>query len=836
MAPVVSVLTAVHDPERSHLEACLASVRAQTLSDWQHVIVDDGSTAPHVAELLDLAAADPRVVVVRRPSAGGIVAASRDALERATGTFVALLDHDDLLEPHALAAMVGALGDDGDLAYSDHDVIGADGSPGRSCLKPDFSPEHLRNQNYVLHLVVARRALVVDVGGFREGFDGAQDHDLLLRLVERTDRVRHVPEVLYHWRRAAASVAADPSAKPWAYAAGERAVREHCERIGLDADVVPGPISGTYRVRRRVADPPRVSVVIPTRGTSRRVWGVTRCFVVEAVRSLVERSTYPDLEFVVVHDSVTPQPVLDLLRLIAGERLRLVEFTEPFNFSTKINVGVAASSGELVLILNDDTELIAPDSIEAMVAHLADPTVGMVGAKLLFADGTIQDAGHVYHGSVLPGLAGWSGNGVGPGQLRPLAVEREVSGVTAAAAMVRRSVHDEVGGLDPVLWMNFNDVDYCLKVRRTGRRIVWSPYASWYHFESQTRPPSAEPEEFDELDRRWHHEINHDPYYNPNFVERRADWLERPWRSGTEAVYGDGPERSTIGWLLSVLRRDVSARRPLSIVDKFAPLLLAVCLVVCSRISTDWVDVPPPRRFAAGIVPAAVWWALVQFSVYRERWPMVAGLAVLASPFVMGALGGATGTALVWSAVLLAGVGLRLLFRRSRLVGGAALGGLVALAVSSWWGHGAPRFASGDFVAADELAGVAQVAAIVVWSLSVVLVLAWTWSTGRRGAVAGVIAVVAAVTAVGAAVGQLDAVAVMSLLPSLAVAVLASSTDPEAGGARRTATWSMAAVAASWTLATLAAVPGRSASSVVVGVVGALAVLAGSRLRSLSRA
>lgn len=836
MEPAVSVLTAVHNPERSHLETCLASVRSQTLEDWQHVIVDDGSSAPHVAELLDLAAADPRVVVIRRPTAGGIVAASQDALERATGTFIALLDHDDLLDPHALEKMVGALGDDGDLAYSDHDLIGADGSPGRSCLKPDFSPEHLRSQNYILHLVVARRSLVVRAGGFREGFDGAQDHDLLLRLVERTDRVRHVPEVLYHWRRAATSVAADPAAKPWAYVAGERAVREHCERVGLDAEVVPGPITGTYRVRRRLADPPKVSVVIPTRGTSRRVWGVTRCFVVEAVRSLVERSTYPDLEFVVVHDAVTPRPVLDHLRLVAGDRLRLVEFTEPFNFSTKINVGVAAASGELVLILNDDTELIAPDSIEVMAAHLADPTVGMVGAKLLFADGTIQDAGHVYNESVLPGLAGWSGTGVGPGQMRPLAVEREVSGVTAAAAMVRRSVHDEVGGLDPVLWMNFNDVDYCLKVRRTGRRIVWSPYASWYHFESQTRPPSAEPEEFAELDRRWHAEICRDPYYHPLHVERRADWLERPWRSGVESVYGDGPERSTVGWLLSVLKRDVSLRRPVTVIEKFGPLWFAVCLVVFSRIATNWTDVPTPRRFVAGVIPVLVWFALVQFSVYRERWPMVAGLAAVASPFVVGALGGATASALVWAAILLAGVGLRPLWRRNRGISGAALTGLVAISVRMWWDHGPIRFSSGDFVTSDGAAEVARIAAVVVWLFSVVLVVSWTWSNGRRGPATGVLAVVAGAVTVGVVAGRLEAVAVVALLPSLAIAVLASSADPEADGARRLARSSMAAVAASWTLVTVAAVEGRWPPFVLVTAAGGLAVLAGSRLRSPSRA
>lgn len=555
--PRFSVLTAVHDPDPEHLEACLRSVRRQELRNWEHVIVDDASTDPRVGEILSRAAEDDRRIrLVTRRSQGGIVAASGDALAAATGTRIALLDHDDELTQDALWEMDRALRH-APVAYSDHDMIYPDGRYGAMYYKPDFSPEQLRSQNYVLHLVAADRALVRQVGGFRAGFDGAQDHDLLLRLAEVTE-FAHVPKVLYHWRQAPGSVASDSGSKPWAYDSGRRAVADHCQRAGIAAEVEPGPLPGTYRIRRRLAHRPRISVVIPTRGSSGRVHGVTHCFVTEAVRSLVDRSTYPDVEYVVVHDDVTPPPVIAELQRLAGDALRLVPYASPFNFSEKVNVGVAASTGELILLLNDDTELIEPDSLEVMASHLADESVGMVGAKLLFGDDTVQDAGHVYSGHLLPGLQGWSGNGTGPWQLRPLIVEREVAGVTAAAAMVRRETFEELGGFDESIPVSFNDVDFSLRLRATGRRIVWTPWASWHHFESQTRPPEASDEEFERMDRQWHAEINGDPYYNPNLARYRADWVERPFHSGDP----EDPPEPFWPYLKRKLRTGVFARVP----------------------------------------------------------------------------------------------------------------------------------------------------------------------------------------------------------------------------------------------------------------------------------
>jgi GT2 family glycosyltransferase len=537
MTPRFSVLTAVHDPDRAHLEECLASVRDQTFSDWEHIIVDDASTRPWVADLLDRAAAnDPRVRVIRRVENGGITAASSDALAAATGDLIALLDHDDVLAPRALDAMSSACVDGVDVAYSDHDLLRPDGRYASPSYKPDFSPERLRSQNYITHFLVARRSLVEAVGGFRPGFDGAQDHDLVLRLTERARGVAHVPMVLYHWRQSPNSVTTSSDNKPWAFEAGVRAVADHCTRVGIAATVELTEHEGCYRVVRELASRPLVSVVIPTRGSAGRVWGATRVFVVDAIQSLLERSTYRELEFVVVYDSVTPDAVLEALRRLAGERLVLVEYDRPFNFSDKMNLGAVHASGDLLLMLNDDTELIAPDSIEVLVAHLQTPGVALVGAKLLFSDGTLQHGGHVYYHDLRHACLSWPGDSPGPWPLRPLAVERECSGVTAAAALIHRSAFEEVGGFPTELPLNFNDVDFCLKLRAAGHRIVWTPWALWYHFESRTRIPELAPGEYEFINERWHYAINNDPYYNMNLEPSRSDWLERPMRSGAPAI------------------------------------------------------------------------------------------------------------------------------------------------------------------------------------------------------------------------------------------------------------------------------------------------------------
>lgn len=549
-SPRFSVITTVFDPEPDHLRACIASVDAQVADSTvaaagvQHVLVDDRSTSADVAAVLDEADSTSGPVartIVRRRENGGIVAASNDALAAATGEFVVLLDHDDVLAEGALGAVCQALTADPSIRvlYSDHDLMRPDGRCAWPMYKPDFSLERLRHHNYITHLVVARRDLVVDVGGFTPGTDGAQDHDLLLRLAEAAAPFHHIPEILLHWRQAPNSSALDSGNKPEAISSEIRAVSAHLDRCGIDAEVTQTDQPGVVRTRRRVHGRPLVSVVIPTRGTRSRVWGAERIMVHDAVASMIGREPDVDLEFVVVLDDGSEPVVERGLRRIAGDALRVVAYDRPFNFSEKLNEGVMAATGDYVLLLNDDTEMIEPGSVAEMVGLAQQPDVGMVGAKLLFDDGTLQHGGHLYHGTITHSLLGWASSHPGPYNM--CNVVRECVGATAAASLMRRDVFLDIGGMNTDLPANYNDVDLSMTVRAAGYRILWTPYASWYHFESRSFAHPIDPAETSLIEQRWGSELYVDPYSNPNLTPGRNDWLELPRRSGAPP-YEDLPD------------------------------------------------------------------------------------------------------------------------------------------------------------------------------------------------------------------------------------------------------------------------------------------------------
>lgn len=503
--PVFSILTPVYEPPLDVLEETVQSVLDQDFEDWEWVLVDDASPSDGVRQVLRRAARDRRIHVIERTENGHIVKASNDALQAATGDFVVLLDHDDLLTPDALSRVKEEVDrfQDLDYVYSDEDKIGGDGRYYDLFLKPDWSPERLRGQMYTSHLSVVRRTLATSVGGFRQGFEGSQDHDLVLRVTEQARRIVHVPEVLYHWRVVAGSAAADPQAKPYAAKAGEKAVQESLERRGIRGRVVPAPGAwGHYRIERELPPERRVSIVIPTRGGEGLIWGSRRSFVLEAVRSAVTKTGHPNLEVVVVYDEPTPAEVLRQLRQVAGDRLVLVPFRKPFNFSEKVNLGVVGSTGDRVVLLNDDVEVISEQWLEQLVAPLEEPDVGLTGAKLYFSDSTIQHAGHRYEGGEyhhpylgVPGSL--------PGRMGDLLINREVSGVTAACAAMRREVYDAVGGLAETLPANFNDVDLSYKVSISGYRTVWVANCELFHFESRTRSRVVEPWEHMRAMARW---------------------------------------------------------------------------------------------------------------------------------------------------------------------------------------------------------------------------------------------------------------------------------------------------------------------------------------------
>ncbi|WP_295657803.1 glycosyltransferase [uncultured Nocardioides sp.] len=512
-APLFSVVTPVYAPPLGVLAATIDSVLAQEHQGWELVLVDDLSPDPGVRDLLRrYAARDPRIRVVERETNGHIVAASNDGIAAARGTFVALLDHDDLLHPTALARNAERIAehDDVDYLYSDEDKVDDAGTHYDTFRKPAWSPERLRGQMYTAHLSVIRTDLVREVGGFREGYDGSQDHDLVLRVTERARRVVHIPEVLYHWRNIPGSAAASAGAKPYAWAAGRQAVQDHLDRLGLAATADFGAHPGMYTLSRHLDPDTVVSLVIPTIGKSGMIWGAERVFVVEAVRTVMERTRHPALEIVVVYDPPTPPSVLRELRRIAGDRLRLVEFTEPFNYSRKMNLGVLLATGDRLVFLNDDVSVRSDHWLEDLVGPLEEPDVGMTGAKLYFGNTTIQHAGHAYSGGhYLHPFIGEPGSTTAP--FGSLKINREASGVTAACSAMRRDTFFEVGGFAEKLPLNFNDVDLCYKTRRQGYRIVWVATAELFHFESRSRERVVERWEKAVTVARWGAPV-HDPY------------------------------------------------------------------------------------------------------------------------------------------------------------------------------------------------------------------------------------------------------------------------------------------------------------------------------------
>ncbi|HEX8959893.1 MAG TPA: glycosyltransferase [Solirubrobacterales bacterium] len=523
--PRFSIVTPVYETPATVLARMLKSVRRQSFPDWELCLVDDASSEPHVAEALAAAKRkDARIRVQRREANGGIVAASNDALAIARGEFVALLDHDDELHPDALTHVHEALLDnpEADYVYTDEDKIVGPGLHLGPFFKPDWSPERLRTQMYTCHLSALRRSLVEEVGGFDPEFEGSQDWDLVLKVTERARAVVHVPRVLYHWRAIATSAAAGGEAvKPWAFEAGARAVQVHCDRIGLRARVERDEThSGVYHLQPELEGEPRVSIVIPTACLAREIRYQPQVLVKNCVRSIRERSSYGNYEIVCVVDAEAPAGAVAELRELGGERLRVVPYDQPFDFSAKVNLGAAHSEGDHLLLLNDDIEVATPQWIERMVMYSSLPEVGAVGGRLLLEDGRIQHVGvrfqdglpgHPYHGyaSDFEGYA----NGI--------LVARNPLAVTGACLMTRRELFEQLGGLSSEFPVNYNDVDYCLELRRAGKRIVYDPDLVMLHFESSSRSSDVMDLEKQLLKDKWLPLTAVDPDSNPNLFDER---------------------------------------------------------------------------------------------------------------------------------------------------------------------------------------------------------------------------------------------------------------------------------------------------------------------------
>jgi GT2 family glycosyltransferase len=518
--PVLSIITAAYNTAPALLDAAADSVIAQAYPAWEWHIADDGSTSRGtVAALERIAARDPRITVHHAAANAGISAASNLARVHAHGDYLALMDHDDALLPHALFRVVQCLNHAAprpDVVYSDEDKLDLDGNRCDAYFKPDWSPDLFRSSMYACHLLVIRRSLVENVGGFRSAFDFSQDYDLLLRVIERTDRIAHIPDVLYHWRKTMASTALAGEAKPTAHGAGSRALQDHLDRQGIPGRILDAGPPGLYRVKYDIPDRPLVSIVIPTRDPNGEA-------VRRALAHLAEATTYREFDVVLVSTTgETPR------RTPAGVQVSGVRAPGAFNIAAWLNAGVRASRGAHILALHDDVQPREPEWLEALLELSVQPGVGAVGAKLYGRDGSLQHIGLVVG---LCGLAGAPFRGFAAeavGYYSGANCIRNYSAVSGACLMTRKDVFNRVGGFDEALPGEGADVDYGLRVCEAGLRVVYTPYARLTHAESGgVSGRRATPAERDHLRRRWGGRLDEDPFYNPNLTRLELDYRVR---------------------------------------------------------------------------------------------------------------------------------------------------------------------------------------------------------------------------------------------------------------------------------------------------------------------
>jgi len=532
--PLISVVMPVYNTPEPLLRDAVDSVIGQIYPNWELCIADDASTLAHVRPILeDYAARDPRIKIVLRERNGHISEATNSAFALASGEWVALLDHDDVLRSDSLAEVATEIArhPHTQLIYSDEDKLNDEGLRYDPYFKPDYSRELFRSQNYFNHLTVHRAENIRDVGGWRKGFEGSQDYDLNLRILERIEpsTIRHIPKVLYHWRAAKGSVAAAGGAKSYAYSAGMRALQDHVDRVKLPAKIVDAPDTPFYRLKLDLPSPaPLVSLIIPAKDKVKLTRG--------CITSILQKTSYPNYEILLIDNgSVEPETLAYNAKIAQNPKVRVISYTKPFNYSAINNFAAGEAKGTLIALVNNDIEVMAADWLGEMVSWALLPDVGCVGAKLYYADDTIQHAGCVLG---VGGVAdhAWRGRSRhDPCYFGQASIVRNCSAVTAACLVVRKAVFDEVGGLDEVgLKIAFNDIDFCMRVSKAGYANVFTPYAELYHLESQSRGYEDNPEkiarfnrEILHMRRRWGMALDNDPFYSPNLSRRGPPYAIR---------------------------------------------------------------------------------------------------------------------------------------------------------------------------------------------------------------------------------------------------------------------------------------------------------------------
>jgi glycosyltransferase involved in cell wall biosynthesis len=510
--PLISILTPVFNTPVPWLREAVDSALAQVYENWELLLIDDGSTATDLLRALPvLGARDRRIRLVSLESHQGISAALNRGLDLANGEWVTFLDHDDLLEPDALFQNVRLLQENPglDLIYSDEDKLTDQGydSP---ILKPDWSPDFFLSCNYLCHMIFLRRDLVREVGGFQPQFDGSQDYDLLLRVSERTNRIHHIPRVLYHWRRSENSSASDVRQKPGQLEASWRAIESHLKRRGEQAYVAVDWRTHAFYVRRELQEARKISVIIPSFGGSELL---ERC-----LESAVSRTTYPNYEIVIVQTGERDK----IAEAATDFSHRVLYFPDAVNDSAAKNYAVARTDSPWLLFLDDSVEAIGPDWLTIMAEHVQRPEVGAVGARLVNLDGTIEHAGLVLgvNGIAQSAFRGFPAEH--PGVNRQLQMTRNYSAVSGACLLMRREVFQEIGGFDEGLSGVLADLDLCLKMRRADYLIVYTPLAKLYWNAAVSGTADIRGEAI--IRQRWSGVLERDPYYNPNLSRQHADF------------------------------------------------------------------------------------------------------------------------------------------------------------------------------------------------------------------------------------------------------------------------------------------------------------------------
>lgn len=530
--PEFSVVVPLYQTPRRYIEELISSVQAQTYRKWKLYLSDGSGEESPIKDILEsYAEKDARICVIQNGCRLRISENTNRALQKAEGDFIVFTDHDDTLAPDALYECVKAVNQfpETEIIYTDEDKVSMDGKQYyQPHFKPDFNIDLLRSANYMCHLYVVRRSLLNKTGYLNPEYDGSQDYDLILRCVEKTKNIIHIPKILYHWRVHPNSVAGDPNSKDYAYEAGRNAILAHYKRVGIDAEidfVSPGFYHSVYRLKEE----PLVSIIIPSKDHRK---DLHKC-----ISSIQEKSDYRNFEILVIENNSEEKETREYYRELAGKykNIRVIEYEGRFNYSAIQNFAVQKAKGDYLLLLNNDTWLKRGESIREMLGYCMREDVGVVGAKLLYPDDTVQHAGVIVG---LGGVAGHAFLGAGkndPGYFCRIMCAQNYSAVTAACMMVKKSVYNEAGGMDTELRVAFNDTDFCMRVREKGYLIVYQPFSVWYHDESRTRGREDTEEkverfrqEIEYFQRRWKQFLESgDPNYNLNLALDRHDFSLR---------------------------------------------------------------------------------------------------------------------------------------------------------------------------------------------------------------------------------------------------------------------------------------------------------------------